>query len=175
MRMYSIGSIAFGTILAMLVLCTGACKRDVSANQSAAPESSSLPLSAAALAQTAATMPQPKFDEVAFRLESSAPGDAKVGEAFQVKLALTAKPPFHVNAEYPHRFKVISVANGKAGADLVTRDPAKLSPSSLEVLVPVTAAGSGKGELVGELSFSLCTDDKCLMEKRKLKAEFAAN
>jgi hypothetical protein len=166
-----IGSVVLGSILAALFVVSGGCKSEVSANASSAvtPEASSP-------AQTVtASTPQPKFDESAFRLESSAPNSVKVGESFPVRLVLSAKAPFHVNAEYPHRFKVASVLGGKADSEVVTRDPAKVSPSTLELMVPVTASGAGKGEIVGELSFSLCTEDKCLMEKRKLKAEFVAN
>jgi hypothetical protein len=171
----SIGSVVFGTMLATLVLSSGACKREVSASEAATAESTSSTASAETLSQTAATTPQAKFDEGAFRLESSVPSSVKAGESFQVKLVLSAKAPYHVNAEYPHRFKVMSVAGGKADSEMVTRDPAKLTAASLELLVPMTASGIGKGELVGELSFSLCTADKCLMEKRKLKAEFVVN
>jgi hypothetical protein len=151
------------------------CKSEVSAQQAAATAAGEL---APAQGQAAAPTPavaKSKYDEAAFLVEMTVPGTVKVGETAKVLITLLPKAPFHVNAEYPHRFKVASLQGATTPSPVVARDPAKLTPSKLELEVPIVAGQPGVGSLEGEVALSVCTDEKCLMEKRQLKVTFQAN
>jgi hypothetical protein len=145
------------------------CKNDASTNESV---SSAAPVTELATVAAPVKVGQVRYDEAAFTLQMVSPQPIKVGETGALVITLSPKAPFHVNAEYPHRFKVSSTKGGNAPSSTVNRDPAKLKPNQLELLVPVVPSQAGGGELEGELSFSVCTEEKCLMEKRQLKATF---
>jgi hypothetical protein len=121
---------------------------------------------------TVAKVAQSSYDEAAFALQMVAGNPIKSGETGELTVTLTSKPPFHVNAEYPHRFKVAKTKGGNAPKATISSDSARLKPTKLELSVPVVSEQVGPGELEGEFSFSVCTDEKCLMEKRQLKATF---
>lgn len=112
------------------------------------------------------------YDEAAFALTLRARGTLVQNKAGELVIELNPKPPFHVNLEYPHRFKV-STKNGlTSSTDTIQRDAAKLSESKLEMVIPVTLTAAGPARLDGEMSFSICTSERCLMEKRRLSFEF---
>lgn len=165
-------------LLGSAAFLAAGCRNDVAAQQvqtaatSATPGEAAVP---AAAPSGEATPAKPRFDEAAFAVEMRADSALKVGASGEITVSLVAKPPFHVNAEYPHRFKVGSVKGGTPGSTVVTREPSKVEPGKLSLAVPVTASEAGTGQIDGELFFSLCTVDKCLMEKRRLTCEFKAN
>jgi len=161
--------VALGLLLGTII---AGCRSEVSAQQTSL---TATPEVAAAQVPVVPLKGQSKFDEAAFQLEVKAPQTLKVGSPGDVVIALQAKAPFHVNLEYPHRFKVASVSGGKAAATTVTRDPSKVSAGKLELVVSIIPTQTGSGTVQGEFAFSLCTDEKCLMEKRQLKGEFLAN
>ena len=153
-------------------LQTLACRREHPSNQAINEASAAEP---AVAVQT--NDPQPvvagkaSYDEAAFGLSLSARGKLNKGQTGELAVVLVAKPPFHVNLEYPHRFKVSSARGLATSATTIQRDAAKLSESRLEMVVPVTLNDSGPARLDGEVSFSVCTSEKCLMEKRQLSFE----
>jgi hypothetical protein len=49
----------------------------------------------------------------------------------------------------------------------------KLEPARATLPIPFTAE-AGKHTVSGQLSFSVCTDDKCVIEKRELALEIEA-
>jgi hypothetical protein len=151
------------TLLALAVsaISAVACNRDAVANQGtekpvATPE------------PQAATAAKAQFDEATFNLSIAPRTAVAKGQSGEVVVVLTAKPPFHVNQEYPHRLKVTATRGLTTPSTTIQRDPAKVTPPRLELVVPVTLAQDGPHGLDGEMSFSLCTDEKCLMEKRQL-------
>lgn len=161
---------SFTTVIAFSLGCVlVGCKND-SATKDAVNDTAQ-PVEGAAV-QAAPKVGQSKFDEAAFAVEMASKNPVKVGETGHLTITLTPKAPFHVNAEYPHRFKVTSAKGSNAPATVVTAEPAKRKPTQLELSVPVVPSQIGSGELEGELSFSVCTAEKCLMEKRQLKTAF---
>jgi hypothetical protein len=157
-------SIAIGVVYVLAASVFGvACQRSASANQPA--EQSAAPAPAAAAQQAAQT----RFDESAFSLEIAPKAAVARGQTGELLVRLAAKAPYHVNQEYPHRFK-ITEARGLSvdGTKTIERDPKRLTPEKLELSVPVTVGNEQRSGVDGEMSFSLCTAEKCLMEKRKL-------
>ncbi|MEY4547516.1 MAG: hypothetical protein RL685_3711 [Pseudomonadota bacterium] len=92
---------------------------------------------------------------------------AQAGAPLQLEAVLVAKPPYHCNAEYPHKFKLSSAPPGLAYPEETVRG-AKITPERTVLSIPANAQTSGKPTVAGTLSFSVCTEERCLVEKREL-------
>ena len=171
-------------IMLLIALAAGAeafaCQRSGSANQ-VSPTPDDPPNAAAAVqvrmtaqapAEMAGPPPRAKYEEPQFTLSLAAPPDVTKGSTAVLSVVLVAKPPFHVNEEYPHRFRVITARGLSTPAKTIQRDSAKVTKSRLEMSIPVTLGTDESYRLDGEMGFSVCTDEKCLMEKRPLTIEF---
>lgn len=159
-----------GISWALLLIVTAgafACRREDPANQTIHQASAAELPSAVSNSTTS----KAAYSEAAFDLSLSARGKLSKGQAGELVIALTAKAPFHVNLEYPHRFKLATKHGLTTPSDTIQRDPAKVGESKLELTIPVTLADAGPFGLEGEMSFSVCTSEKCLMEKRRLVFE----
>jgi hypothetical protein len=109
-----------------------------------------------------------QFEEAAFslRLEPRAPYEA--GKPGVVVLQLKAKEPHHINQEYPHKLKVKATDGVAFPQPVLGRDAMRIAAMSAELSVPFTPGKSGTYSIGGDFAFSLCTADRCLMEKRSL-------
>ncbi len=124
---------------------------------------------AAAAAAPAAPSGAAKFTDPAFELSLEAPkASLKAGQAGAVEVVLIAKAPFHVNDKYPIKLKLKETTGVKYENLVIGKDAVKLEVMKAVVPVSFTPDGAGKRTLAGQLSFSVCTEDKCLMEKRDL-------
>jgi hypothetical protein len=154
-------------VTGMVAMAAVACRqRDAAATQPAVKP----PPSETTAEATATTEGKSQFDEAAFSLSIAPRAKVVRGQSGEVVISLSAKAPYHVNQEYPHRFKVTAVHGLATPSSSIMRDPAKVTPARLELVVPVTLDPSGPHKLDGELAFSLCTDERCLMENRSLSA-----
>lgn len=95
-------------------------------------------------------------------------GAFEVGKPGEAEIVLDAKPPFHVNDKYPYKFKLKEAPGLSFPAPLVGKDAVKLEKARATMNVSFTPKSAGKHELAGQFAFSVCTDDKCLIEKRDL-------
>ena len=98
-------------------------------------------------------------------LEASSPLAA--GSAASVDVVLVAKPPYHTNAEYPHKFKLSAAPPGLTYPEAVVKGM-QVKPERSVLRVPVQAQQAGLATVSGTLSFSVCTEERCLVEKRDL-------
>ncbi len=92
---------------------------------------------------------------------------AKAGAPVQLEAVLVAKPPYHCNDEYPHKFKLSAAPAGLTYPEETVRGM-KVTPERGVLAIPVNAQGAGKPTVGGTLSFSVCTEERCLVEKREL-------
>jgi len=112
---------------------------------------------------------QPKFSDTAFDLTIEAPkAPVKAGQAGALEVVLVAKAPFHVNDKYPIKLKLKETPGLKYENLVVGKDAAKIEAMKAVVPVGFTPDAAGKRTVAGQLAFSVCTEDKCLMEKRDL-------
>jgi hypothetical protein len=157
------------------VLALGACSKETPAPEG--PKSGSTPAAeltpaAAAAGGEEASEPSanaaPSFDESSFALKIQPKGSYKSGAASNVEIVLDAKKPFHVNDKYPYKFKLAKSEGVKYATDVVKKDAVKLETQRAVMTVPFTPESAGKKKIAGQFSFSVCTDDKCLIEKRDL-------
>lgn len=110
-----------------------------------------------------------KFSETAFDLSLDAPkASVKAGQAGVVEIVLAAKAPFHVNDKYPIKLKLKETPGVKYDNLVIGRDAVKLEAMKAVMPVSFTADAAGKRTVAGQFAFSVCTEDKCLMEKRDL-------
>lgn len=155
---------AVALLVVELASPTLACQRDAAADQGVGKAVAS----SAASEHTAAPASRARFDESAFSLSIASKSPAQRNQPTELTIALAAKAPYHVNQEYPHRFKVLVTHGLTTSSTVIQRDAEKVTPDRLELLIPISVGQDAPFSLEGEMSFSLCTDEKCLMEKRRL-------
>jgi hypothetical protein len=154
---------------------------EATATESAASPPASAPAAAApapAAGDSAAAEPaadaSDKFSEAGFDLVLQPKGAYTSGQAGEADIVLSAKAPFHVNQNYPYKFKLKEAPGLKFANLVVAKDAVKLEPARATVPVAFTPETAGKHTLAGQLSFSVCTDDKCMIEKRQLALDIDA-
>jgi len=140
-----------------------ACKREVSA---AEIRDNSNP--SAVVAEAVSSAPASRFDEAAFSLTIDPQGTYAVGRAASVAIHLTAKGPHHVNQEYPHKLKLKATDGVTYPQTVISRDAMKITNEQADFIVALTPSRSGRVTVGGDFAFSLCTADRCLIEKRAL-------
>lgn len=118
---------------------------------------------------------QSSYDETAFQIELEGPTQVKVGEEVALSLVLTAKGGFKVNVEYPLKFKLVPTSGIEVGQEVVGKDSGKIDDHQAELPIKVKATQSGALDVAGRLSFSVCTEDRCLIERRDLKITLTAS
>jgi hypothetical protein len=79
-----------------------------------------------------------------------------------------------VNDKYPIKLKLKETPGVKYESLVIGKDAAKVE--QMKAVVPVSfTPEAGKRSVAGQLSFSVCTEDKCLMEKRDLALEISVD
>jgi hypothetical protein len=134
-----------------------------------APKAGSAAPAAAAPEAVAAPTGAAKFSDTAFELSLDAPkASLKAGQPGTVEIVLAAKAPFHVNDKYPIKLKLKETPGVKYEKLVIGKDAVKLEAMKAVMPVSFTPDAAGKRTVAGQLAFSVCTEDKCLMEKRDL-------
>ena len=162
--------------LACLLLAASGCSKDTKPSAEQSPASPAAAAEGtAAPAQNAEAPPagpaQSQYDEANFELRIVPAGDVKAGQASQAEITLVAKSPFKVNQSYPYKFKVGQAEGLKTEKPVVSAEALKLEEKRAVMNVAFTADKPGKSRLLGQFSFSVCTEDKCLIEKRNLSLD----
>jgi hypothetical protein len=178
--------LSFSGCVALLFVSLSACKNQAppAAEATAAAPAPNAPSAASAApadpapaaadsVAAPAAAAQSKYSEAGFDLVLQPKGDYASGKAGEAEVVLSAKPPYHVNDKYPYKFKLKEAPGLTFANMIVTKDAVKFEPARATVPVPFTPS-AGKHTLSGQLSFSVCTDDKCMIEKRDLALEIEA-
>lgn len=165
MRSLKRNSAMFASVVAAGLLLVN-CRRDVSAAENAAPSVGAPGEPAQPNAGNHKAAQQ--FDEPAFTLTISPLGVCSAGGDCTAQVELKAKGAHHVNQEYPHKLKLNPVAGLSFPKGTLTKEEMSLGEASLSLKVPFRSEQKGVYSLGGEFAFSLCTADRCLIEKRDL-------
>ena len=182
----SFRSLAFS--VSALLSCVSACKNQAPPAAEVTPAAPEAPPAVSVAATSApapaavdsaapaapATEAASKYSEAGFDLALTSKGSYASGQAGEAQIVLTAKAPFHVNQNYPYKFKLKEAPGLKFANLVIAKDAVKLEPARATVPVAFTPETAGKHVLAGQLSFSVCTDDKCMIEKRELALEIDA-
>jgi hypothetical protein len=105
--------------------------------------------------------------EEAFSAWLQADSPLAAGALTHIEAVLVANPPYHCNAEYPHKFKLNAAPPGLTYPEEVVRGM-QVSAARGVLRIPVQAKAAGAAAVSGTLSFSVCTEERCMVEKRDL-------
>jgi hypothetical protein len=109
-------------------------------------------------------------NDEAFSAWLQAETPAAAATATHVEAILVAKAPYHCNAEYPHKFKLNAAPPGVSYPEETVRGM-QVSPERGVLRIPIQTHTPGLAKVSGTLSFSVCTDERCLVEKRDLSLD----
>lgn len=113
----------------------------------------------------------PEADNYAVSLAAHAPYAS--GKEATASVTVSSKNGFHVNPDYPVAFKVVGSQGVKFAEEHVRLTAATKTPCatkaedncSVEFPLPLTPEAAGPAKVAGVLAFSVCSADKCLIEK----------
>jgi len=125
------------------------------------------------LAPPAAEAADSKIEQPAYTVAWLAPGPYMKDKEQASEIVIEAKAGYHVNQEFPLQFKPVEGADGISYKGPIGRENAKIQEAKAVVTVAFTPTRTGKVKLAGTLTFSVCSDQTCLREKKNL--EVAAN
>jgi hypothetical protein len=103
----------------------------------------------------------------AFAVGISAQSPVHAGQSGTANVILTAKDPYHCNPKYPYKFALDAPSGGVSYPSNPVRGMSVTEKRS-SMSVPFSAADKGHVTVSGTLFFSICTADKCLLDKRPL-------
>jgi hypothetical protein len=94
------------------------------------------------------------------------PGYA-VGKAGQLEIALEGRGEWHVNQEYPIRVD-LTAAPGVAltKKELVKGDAKEFGEDKVRFLAALEPSAAGEHEVTCDVSFAMCTEENCILERR---------
>jgi hypothetical protein len=110
-----------------------------------------------------------RFNEAAYELSMRPVGAYRTGQPGVAEVVLVAKDPYHVNPEFPLMLRLRESTGVKYARTIVAKDRAKVEVKRATVPVEFTPEASGSRVLAGSLRFSVCNDQRCLVEKRELE------
>jgi hypothetical protein len=90
-----------------------------------------------------------------------------VGTPATVRATVEASPPFKCNDKYPYKLVLDAPGPGLAYPAPIVRG-AVIAKQRATMNVPFRPTRQGKHEVSGVLSFSVCTEDRCLVERQAL-------
>lgn len=130
------------------------------------------PAFAAPVAKSA-TVAANKKDAQGYNVELKAAGPYKKGVEGTVELMLTPKTGFHVNPDYPAKFKLVDPAPEGVTfpKKVLKKDDGKFEEKQGSLKIPFVADKAGKAKIAGTFQFSVCSDKNCFMEKAELDVE----
>ena len=155
------------TLLFAALLLLAACKKDEVA---AAP-----PAASPKVEQPLAAPPPKPATEYALAIAAAPPYVA--GKEAVATITIEAKEGFHVNPDYPVSFKPSAAEGVKyAGERVQLGEPAKKTPCkakeedncAVDLNLALTPEKAGVATVDGVLSFSVCSEEKCLTPKQQL-------
>lgn len=94
-----------------------------------------------------------------------------VGETRRFTVVVEAVAPFKSNDKYPYRFANLTGKGVTLPHDKVTT--ARVTSERTTLDVEITGATPGEASVGGVLNFSVCTEEKCLVERATLSVGFA--
>lgn len=100
------------------------------------------------------------------------PSPVAVGHETLVTVHLEPQAPFKSNDKYPYRFTLGKLEGAAAPSDTVTGPT--VTPTRTTLRFAMTPTRVGHGSVSGTFSFSVCTDEKCLVERAPLVLGFEA-
>jgi len=94
-------------------------------------------------------------------------GGYSIGKTGEVEIALEGRGDWHVNQEYPIRVD-LKAAPGVAleKSELVKDDAKEFGEEKVRFLAGVEPSAAGEHDVTCDVSFAMCTEENCILEKR---------
>jgi hypothetical protein len=173
-------ALGLGAGAALLLLALG-CQKETAPSAEAPATAEQAPVAPAAQVTPSPVAPAEKanpaaaskLSETSFDLELKPKGAYQAGKKGEVEIVLLAKGPYKVNDKYPYKFKV-KTTDGVNYDNPVVKD-IRLEKKEARMPVTFTPASAGKKQVAGQFAFSVCTDERCLIEKRDLALDVQVN
>jgi len=143
-----------------------ACRHEESSS-SAAP--SATPQAPAATPLVGMVGGKAEYHEEAFDLTMRPSGALTAGAPGSVEIQLLARGGYHCNDKYPYKFKVGESSGVKFRAPVFTLDAVTLEEKRATMKLELTPETKGEQTVRGVFAFSVCTAERCLVEKRELE------
>jgi hypothetical protein len=127
--------------------------------------------SRASSTESAGILAGARSDNEKYTAEIQANGAYKAGAEGVVDVVLTPKGGYHINAQYPYKFKVADPApEGVTFPKAVlARADGSFEEKKGSFRVPFVATKAGKVAVGGTLYLSVCSDANCIIEKEPLE------
>ena len=125
---------------------------------------------AASDVETAQALPAAtKLEADSYLVEITPLGPYKAREDGNVKVTLTTKGVFHVNAQYPYRFKTAAPPAGVSyPKPVLERADGQFAEKTATFQLPFVANHAGTFEVGGVLHMSVCSPNSCIVQKAPL-------
>jgi hypothetical protein len=116
--------------------------------------------------------PQANKKRTEYHAFISAKSSYEVNKTGHVAVSVHALKGYHINKDYPTKFKLDEAPTGLSyPKKVLKRKDAAQTESSASFAVPFVAREPGEKKLSGTFYFSVCSDSTCLMQKVKLSTK----
>lgn len=118
-----------------------------------------------------ASVTGPRAETENYLAEIAAGGAYKAGAEGTVEVTLTPKAGYHINDQYPYKFKAADPAPEGVSFPKPTlvRADGSFEAKKGHFKVPFLASKAGKFTIGGTLSLSVCSDANCIIDKVALE------
>jgi hypothetical protein len=164
------GPLALGLLLCVVL---PSCHREEPRGETAAAAPSAAGAAAPAVEHAAPSGPE--IHEDTFDLVVRPTGTYSVGKPGSVDVQVSAKGGYHCNDKYPYKFKVGDSPGVRFAAPVFTKDALTLEQLRATMKLDFTPESPGKKTIAGSFAFSLCSAERCLVEKRDVSLEIAVD
>lgn len=123
--------------------------------------------------ETSALSGKPVHETETFKLVIEPTAAYQPGKEGAVVVRLTPKGAYKVNKEYPFRFECQNPPSEGVSypQPTVAQSEGKIEEREAVFMVPLVPNKSGKLQVGGVFSLSVCNDDRCVLDKRNLVTE----
>lgn len=160
--------------LMMALACAAllACgSKDTESAPAPPPNPTAEPSTAAPAPAAPAAPTGPTATGEAFELTAEPSGEYASGQLAQFAVRLEPRAGWKVNQEYPFRIELSANAPVSLPKDRLARtDAAEFNEKHVRFDVPFTVAAPGAHHVDAKVSFSMCTPENCIMERRTVQA-----
>ncbi len=131
-------------------------------------------LAALVLASPAAGTVEPsglstaRVSDEAFELELRPVGTYKAGQLGTAQVVLTPRGAFKVNDKYPYKFEFAKLDGIKPLSEKVSSEHLEVNGQRAVMTLRFTPMAAGQATVAGLFKFSVCTEDRCLVERQEL-------
>jgi hypothetical protein len=109
-----------------------------------------------------------------FSVSIQAPSPVRSGEMASAVVVLSAKDPYKCNEKYPYKL-VLDAPSGGVSYPQQTVRGMSIGQKQSTMSVPFSPGQAGSVTVAGLFHFSICTADKCLIEKQRVSVTVQAD